>query len=127
MAEETYLLETLKQVFHSVKSHFQQRPDQGEEWLMPPVNYDGRQLLRDDCDGFCLACRSLLRRLDIPSRLVYCQVAGADHLVVEANGWILDNLQRTVVPNTLLTAQQYRWMRISGFHPGDPWHEITGY
>lgn len=127
MQQDNLLIDTLNQVFHNVKNNFQQWPDKGEEWRMPPIGYDGRQLLRDDCDGFCLACRSLLRRLDIPSRLVYCKVAGADHLVVEAQGWILDNLQRSVVPNTLLTTQQYRWLRISGYEPGDPWREVTGY
>lgn len=127
MIEATALLPTLKQIFYQVKAHFQQWPDTGEEWRMPPQGYDGSQLLKDDCDGFCLACRSLLRQFEIPSRLVYCKVEGADHLVVEAQGWILDNLQTTVVANTLLTAQQYRWLRISGYHPGDPWREITGY
>lgn len=120
------LLATLNGIFHQVKTHFQNQPDRGERWDMPPAGYDGNQPLRDDCDGFCLACRTLLRRCDIPSRLVYCKVDGTGHLVVEVNGWILDNLQQTVVANTLLSAQRYRWLRISGFNQGDPWREIRG-
>lgn len=120
------LLAVLKQVFYRVKTNFRNWPDKGEHWQMPPQDYDGSQSLRDDCDGFCLACRTLLRQLQIPNRLVYCKVAGTGHLVVEVNGWILDSLQRTVVANTLLTTQQYQWLRISGFNRGDPWREING-
>jgi hypothetical protein len=42
---------------------------------------------------------------------------------VEVDGWILDNRQRTVVANTLLS--HYRWLRISGYAAGDPWREIV--
>ena len=120
------LLGELKQVFGLVKGHFQGWPDRGEVWKMPPTSYDGNSPIRDDCDGFCLACRVLLRKRAIRSRLVYCEVRGMGHLVIESNGWILDNLQPSVVPNTLLTALSYRWLRISGYQPGEPWREITG-
>lgn len=120
------LLTELKTIFHRVKSNFLNRPDRVEQWDMPPADYDGSQLLSDDCDGFCLACRTLLRRRGIASRLVYCTVDGTGHLVVEVDGWILDNLQKTVVANTLLSAQKYRWLRISGFNQGDPWREVSG-
>lgn len=120
------LLAVLKQVFYRVKANFRNWPDRGEHWQMPPRDYDGSQALKDDCDGFCLAVRTLLRRQQIRSRLVYCKVDGTGHLVVEVNGWILDSLQKTVVANTLLTTQQYQWLRISGFNKGDPWHEISG-
>ncbi len=116
------LLPQLKGVFHQVKNHFLESPDQGEHWQMPPEGYNGQQVLRDDCDGFCLACRVLLRQLNIANRLVYCEVDGGGHLVVEVEGWILDNRQRTVVANTLLN--QYRWLRISGYEAGDAWREI---
>lgn len=119
------LLEQLNGVFHRVRNHFLDWPDRGDQWQMPPVGYDGSQILRDDCDGFCLACRTLLRRRHIPSRLVYCEINGYGHLVVEVEGWILDNRQREVVANTVLRAQQhYRFLRISGFQPGDPWKQI---
>jgi len=110
-------------IIHSqVLKHFIETADQGEHWQMPPPNYSGTQTIRDDCDGFCLACRTLLRKQGIKSRLVYCEIKGGGHLVVEVDGWILDNRQRTVVANTLLT--NYRWLRISGYEPGEPWREI---
>ena len=116
------LLPQLKSVFHLVKKHFQQWPDRGEHWQMPPAGYNGQQLLRDDCDGFCLACRVLLRQRNIANRLVYCEINGSGHLVVEVEGWILDNRQRTVVANTLL--DDYHWLRISGYQAGAAWREI---
>lgn len=119
---EPTLLPTLKSIFHSVKNHFHNKPDQVEHWQMPPEHYSGEQAINDDCDGFCLACRVLLREAGINNRLVYCEVNGGGHLVVEVQGWILDNMQRTVVANTLL--DNYRWLRISGYQAGDPWREI---
>ena len=120
---DTDLRETLLKIHRRVLQRFVFRRDRGERWQMPPPDYDGRALLRDDCDGFCLACRQLLRKRGLPSRLVYCEIDRRGHLVVEVNGWILDNLQRTVVPNTFL--RDYRWLRISGYEPGDPWREIV--
>ena len=122
LKQHSSLVMQLKQVFHLVTKHFINLPDEAEHWQMPPPNYTGTQWLRDDCDGFCLACRVLLRQLGIPSRLVYCEIENTGHLVVEVQGWILDNRQRTVVPNILLS--DYTWLRISGFNPGDPWREI---
>lgn len=114
---------TLRSIHKQVLNHFIQRSDAGEHWQMPPENYDGSQRISDDCDGFCLACRVLLRNQGIPSRLVYCKVNGGGHLVVEVDGWILDNTQKTVVANSLLW--NYQWIRISGYQPGDPWREIV--
>lgn len=114
----------LQAIHSTVRRHFVQTDDRGERWDMPPPGYNGEQTLRDDCDGFCLACRTLLRQAGIDSRLVYCEIDDGGHLVVEVQGWILDLRQVTVVPNTLL--KDYRWRRISGYHPGDPWREIVG-
>lgn len=116
-------LPLLKVIFHTVKKHFIEHPDRAEHWQMPPENYDGKQTLKDDCDGFCLACRVLLRKRQIPNRLVYCEIDGSGHLVVEVNGWIFDNKQKTVVANRLLS--DYRWLRISGYGAGDTWREIV--
>lgn len=117
------LIETLRRIFKRVHKNFIFEKDVGgESWVMPPAFYDGKQLIVDDCDGFCLACRKLLRQEDIASRLVYCEYQGMGHLVVEVEGWILDNLQDKVISNTLL---DYQWLRISGYEAGDPWHEIV--
>lgn len=123
------LLLQLQTIFRQVKNNFEFKKDIGiEQWTMPPRNYAGKQLIKDDCDGFCLACRVLLRKQNIPNRLVYCEVEhrgrSYGHLVVEASGWIIDNRQDHVLPNTYL--EEYRWLRISGFERGDEWREIVG-
>ncbi|MBQ0760886.1 MAG: putative transglutaminase-like cysteine proteinase [Zhongshania sp.] len=117
------LRKELQYIHHTVSRHFVQFSDAGESWDMPPAGYTGLQWLRDDCDGFCLACRVLLRDRGIPSRLVYCELGRSGHLVVEVQGWILDLRQSGVVANTLLP--NYRWLRISGYEAGDPWREIV--
>ncbi len=114
----------LLRIHYKVRKHFVERREEVERWQMPPQGYNGEQLILDDCDGFCLAVRKLLRKAAVPSRLVYCEINGMGHLVVEVEGWILDNRQSTVVPNRLLT--DYRWLRISGFEPGEPWREVLG-
>lgn len=116
------LLARLQAVHQTVRQRFIAHREIEERWDMPPPGYNGEQTLRDDCDGFCLACRSLLRQQQINSRLVYCEIKGAGHLVVEVDGWILDLRQKTVVANTLL--RDYHWRRISGYQPGEPWREI---
>lgn len=65
----------LWRVFLLVQDNFIFKEDDGgENWQMPPPGYDGKQQINDDCDGFCLACRSLLRKANIRSRLVYCEI-----------------------------------------------------
>ncbi len=122
---ETILLQRLKEIHGIVLDNFVSVTEATELWTMPPESYDGSQTIRDDCDGFCLACRVLLRRQNIPNRLVYCEIGKVGHLVVEVEGWILDNLQKVVVPNTLLS--DYKWLRISGFEAGDIWHGIANF
>lgn len=122
----------LWQIFQLVQTNFIFKEDYGlESWEMPPPGYDGKQQIRDDCDGFCLACRSLLRKANIPSRLVYCEInqegQSFGHLVVEAEGWIMDNLQIKVLPNTSVYLRHYNWLRISGYEPGEEWYEIVNY
>ena len=127
------LVTTLTAIHQRVRSNFITKADIVEEWRMPPQGYDGSQTLEDDCDGFCLACRSLLRAQNLDSRLVYCEIPQpvtrkmGGHLVVEVHGWILDYLQDSVAPNTGLQFQAYDWLRISGYQAGAPWRRIHGF
>ena len=76
----------------------------------------------DDCDGFTVMCRYALKRLGIRSRLVLCRVEnGGYHAVCEADGSVLDNRQVTVCSTQDLEIVGYRWDRMSGYEPGDPW------
>lgn len=81
-----------------------------------------KRTFKDDCDGYALACRYQCRKLQIPNRLVFCQTETYEyHLVTEVEGWVLDNRYRYVMPRKNVP---YRWISISGFDQGDPWHEV---
>lgn len=94
-----------------------------ERWVMPTTD-----AITGDCEDFALACRVLLREQGIEnSRLVYCFTERAEgHLVLEVEGWILDNRQKKVVMKQKLTRQGYSWVSISGYLPGEPWYELEG-
>ena len=79
---------------------------------------------KDDCDGFALACRYQCREEGIDnSRLVYCLTeTGEGHLVLEVDGWILDNRRKWVTARDDVT---YTWVSVSGVTKGDPWHRIV--
>jgi predicted transglutaminase-like cysteine proteinase len=83
-------------------------------------NEDGQ--IRGDCEDFAIQIRAELKKLDIPSRLVLCQLEdGRAHMVAEADGWIFDNRRVFVVPKDSLP---YKWIKISGYEAGDKWREI---
>lgn len=81
-----------------------------------------------DCDCFALACRKECRKQNIPSRLVFCAVnvngEWIGHLVLESDGWILENNQTTIKPSQDI---DYAWLYISGYERGDPWRYIEDY
>lgn len=81
-----------------------------------------RDEFKDDCDGYALACRYQCREIGIPSRLVYCKTkTGGGHLVLEVDGYILDNRSKWVTPRD---AVDYSWIKISGYNTGDAWHLV---
>jgi predicted transglutaminase-like cysteine proteinase len=76
-----------------------------------------------DCDDFVLTCRHLLWEQNVPNRLVLCADENGDgHLVLEAEGYILDNRQTKV---RTIDELPYRWIKMSGYKAGDPWTEIA--
>jgi len=93
-----------------------------EKWVMPSSSGP----VTGDCEDFALACRVLLREQGIEnSRLVYCLTERSEgHLVLECEGYILDNRQKKVVMKQKLSRQGYKWLSISGYNPGDAWHEL---
>lgn len=97
-----------------------------EHWVMPEDSYDGTQPFTGDCEDFALACRKLVRDAGIDnSRLVYCKdETGEGHGVLEVEGWILDNRQRSVVSNDRLTNKGYEFIAVSGYNSGEPWRMI---
>jgi len=72
---------------------------------------------------FALACRYRLNLAKVPNRIAYCKTEEGDsHLVCEAEGWILDSRQPRIRSWGELP---YEWIKISGYHVGEPWHEIV--
>ncbi len=97
-----------------------------EHWVMPEDSYTGREPLVGDCEDFALAARKLLRDRGIKSRLVACQdETGAGHLVLEMDGWIIDNRQLKLCSNRSLQKKGYRFLAISGYRSGETWHKLN--
>ena len=109
-------------------SDFEERglPDHwvDQDELNRDLDKSQRADFKDDCDGFALACRYKCRQLNIPSRLVFCRTeTGVYHLVLEVEGWVLDNRYKWVMARDKLG---YTWISISGFEKGDDWRSILG-
>jgi predicted transglutaminase-like cysteine proteinase len=123
---EDRLLITLKRIHRKVLDRFTYKTDleqygENEKWVMP----DSIRVV-GDCEDFALACRRLCREEGINnSRLVVCTVeTGEGHCVLEVDGWILDNRCQRVVSRDFLENKGYKWLAISGYSPGDDWHNI---
>ena len=124
--ESKKLLSTLEYIHSKVSDRFVYKADslvwnKREHW----ENYEqipDEGKIYGDCDCFAMACRKELRKLDLPSRLIFCLVSTTGHLVLECNGWILDNINSYVRANTSLA---YTWVSMSGYERGDPWYIIN--
>ena len=78
--------------------------------------------LEGDCEDHALWIRQELKKLSIDSDLVLCRTeTGGGHLVVHANGWILDNRYTWVMDRAEL---DYTWIKLG--RPDGTWLEIEG-
>lgn len=130
--EANSIYERLVPIHRVVTNNFTYKSDRevfgvDEYWDFPEALYDGTSPVVGDCDDFAIACRKLIRDAGMDSRLVFCQVeTGEYHLVCECHGWILDNRYPSgVIPNSHPFFNGYKWLRISGYEPGDPWSEVS--
>lgn len=120
------LKKTLGRIHNQVFSGFIYKTDKEnygelEYWAMPKDSIRSNGIV-GDCEDFALFCRKLCREEDLKTRLVLCLTEDDEgHLVLECEGWILDNRQHGVVKRQDLP---YTWIRISGYEPGDDWHDI---
>lgn len=133
-AEE--VLEALDEVHTWAWQHFRYVPDT-ERWKNDPFLWIGEhwetreEINKDlatqgyvsgDCDAFAMMCWMELRKNNIKSRLVFCKVNGEGHLVVEHEGWILDNRFGGVMSNTFLEKHEgYKFLAKSGYEPNEEW------
>lgn len=129
MLTNLQLLE-ITNIFNRVQGIFTYRSDP-ELWLREDHWEDPIQLLDQltkgeiigDCDNFALACRFLLLQANIPNRIAMCLTeSGEGHLVCEAEGYVLDNRQSTIMAWKSLP---YKWIKISDYKIGGPWRNIT--
>lgn len=94
-----------------------------EHWGFP----DDVDNFQDDCDGFAIACRMLLKEKGIKCRLVACTVGDYGwHAVCAVGNYILENRYRRVMTKEELERppHNYTFRYISGFEPGDAWREL---
>ena len=119
-------------LFASCKLHFRYKSDvevfkQSEHWIDPSeikAAIDSLGIVLGDCDDFASLCVFVGRRANKPMRFVICLTETDElHCVAECGGWILDNRQDEVMRRDDLP---YKWIAISGFNRGEPWHSIKG-
>jgi len=92
-----------------------------EDWRFP----DDYDRVSDDCDGFAIACRKLLRDEGLDTRLVLCYTELDEcHLVCATGNYILDNRHKYVMTKRKLEKLGYNFAYVSGLNPGDPWKEL---
>jgi len=127
--EEQELFET----FLDVKYRFVYVSDydrylEREYWTFPSEMVDRRgnyltDIVEGDCEDFAILMRDILKSKGIPSRLVICLTEnGSAHVVLDVyNGYILDMRYDNIMNREDLP---YEWLMISGYEPGDMWHEI---
>ena len=119
----------LKNIFKKIKNRFIYKKDievwdTMEHWeSYKEIPEEG--LIVGDCDCFALACRKECRKLNVPSRLVFCKVnvngLWLGHLVLESFGFIFDCNRNDIISKQKLL---YKWVSISGYESGDPWHSL---
>jgi predicted transglutaminase-like cysteine proteinase len=97
-----------------------------EKWSVPPEFLD-RMIFKGDCDDFAMMCRKLCREAGIDnSRLLFCHTEdGEGHLVLEVEGYVLDNRSRKLETKDTLSDNDYKWIAISGYNPGDQWTGVN--
>ena len=118
----------IKKIHRDIFTRFKYIPDKvlwgiDEHWEKEDEIPD-TGVIKGDCDCFALACRKECRKLDIPSRLVHVITETEEgHLVLSVEDWILDNRYTSIMRKRDLD-ELYKWIRISGYEKGDPWHMI---
>lgn len=124
------LASKLSYIHRSVFGNFEYKTDKEkhgkpEKWEMIPESFTPNSKLVGDCEEFAMACRKLCRDENIESRLVVCWTEEDEgHLVVECDGYVLDNRYPKLMTKDSLEREGYRWYAISGFNSGDPWLKI---
>lgn len=79
--------------------------------------------LPEGCEDFAIACRHRCDELNLHTRLGICLTEiGEGHLVLECEGWILDNRKEWVMRRENVP---YHWISFSGYKRGGAWCEMN--
>jgi len=130
--EETAIEFVLQDVLEELLDRFESVSDleqygKVEYWATPSESshtntFNDDYYIVGDCDEFALHAWKELRKRDIKARLVTAVTKeGSRHIVVESDGWILDNNLPFVVANNEL---DYQWEKISGYDLTEPWKKV---
>lgn len=129
--------EKVADIFNLVKSNFTYVSDESqyglrEAWVQPDEFYDGTQPVKGDCEDFAMACRCLLSKANIFSRLVICTTeTGELHCIVVVEGkegafntfLVLDNRMDSVVTKAEME-RNYTVLKISDYSFTGKWYKV---
>lgn len=114
-----------RKIHRQVRNHFIWTADKKtfgelEHWRSFADEIERGEVFMGDCDDFCLACAELLIRQEADPakvRIALCKVeTGGGHLVCIADGWALDNRERSIISWDLLPYTWIKYMRMD--NPG---------
>lgn len=97
-----------------------------EYWALPYESNSGGRIV-GDCDDFALYIREELALKGVRSRLVVVMLERStsrsfQHMVVEADGYIIDNRYPYVMTTGELE-REYEWLAVSDYDLSLPWRE----
>lgn len=130
-------MKSISDVLRHVHQHFvystdKSRTGRDESWGALPADIPEGFVLRDDCEGFAMFCRSLiLKHLpDVKTYLVICKIKSEGHCIlraVEPDGkeYYLDNRYKSLKTLDQLVRDGYEFMLMSGDQPGDRYAWVT--
>jgi predicted transglutaminase-like cysteine proteinase len=128
-------VEQFRHIHRQTFDAFEYVPDE-RKWKTNEYWVHGKDILamakvghyRGDCEDLALIERHACRQIDLPNRLVFCWVPRANgyHIILECGGWIADCNHPHIMRRDDLD-YLYRWISISGYNPGDPWHYVKGF
>lgn len=116
------IVNKLRMVHRNVKRNFRYQKEEVEHWGLQ----DGYRRFTGDCDDYAIAVRRKLTELGIPSRyLATHSKENGYHLSVVAYQYVIDfRASRVKTRKAYKKEFRERYVIISGYNPGDPWHKV---
>lgn len=124
----------IQKIFDQVRSLFIYMPDADQfpgkydDWKSYAESVEQGHIFIDDCDGFALTCAELLVKNGIAFdavKIAICETETGDtHLVCIADGYLLDNRQRTIWPWNQVP---YRWISSMNLKYPGQWERFSDY